>query len=429
MHSQMITHTKTASTSSSAARDSLRGKGLLIVGCPGPSRRALFDAAGERGLRLFTVKGGATWEREFCEEVVDLTPSNYDDLSAIVDATLAMAARHAIDGILTPFDAAVPVMSEVGSALGLRVIDPRTAGVVRDKFKSRQRFAELGLPSARSVRVDGEAEALNAAADIGLPVVVKPTVGTGSVGVTRASTPREVTTAYATALRVASGMYHTTEVVVEEYLSGPEISVECVSFEGEVLFESVTDKPQPMSGPHFAEVEFMCPSQLSAEVLAQVYELNRRVLAALGLTHGVSHTEIRLTSRGPVLLEVNPRIAGQRVPHIVQQATGVDLMGAAIDVAMGVAPDLAARHGWYAGYRCVYPTRAGVLRSINGLDAARQAPGIYAVEVAMQPGAHLETLPHAIQENVAYVFGHGETYDYVRDATARAEALVHLEVD
>jgi biotin carboxylase len=425
----MTTQTRPARGDAAEPRRAVAGKGLLIVGCPGPSRRAMFDAALERGLRLFTVKGGATWEHELCEEVIDLTPSNYDDLQEIVDATLAMAERHAIDGIVTPFDAAVPVMSAVGTALSLRVIDPHTALVVRDKSRCRERFAELRLPSARSVRVDSEAGALRAAADIGLPVVIKPTVGTGSVGVTCASTVDEVATAYATAMRVASSMYHATEVVVEEFLVGAEISVESVSFEGEVLFESVTDKPQPMTGPFFAEVEFMSPSHLPPQLLEQVYALNRRTLAGLGLTHGVHHTEMRLTTRGPVLLEVNPRVAGQRVPHIVQQAMGIDLMGAAIDVAMGVAPDLRPRQGWYAGYRCLYPSRAGVLRDVTGLDAAREVPGIYAVEVVAQPGTRLETLPEAIQENVGYVFGHGESYDRARDATARAERLVRLEVD
>jgi len=108
---------------------------------------------------------------------------------------------------------------------------------------------------------------------------------------------------------------------------------------------------------------------------------------------------------------------------------GIDLMGAAIDVAMGVAPDLRPRQGWYAGYRCLYPNRAGVLRDVTGLDAAREVPGIYAVEVVAQPGTRLETLPEAIQENVGYVFGHGASYDRARDATARAERLVRLEVD
>jgi cysteine synthase A len=389
---------------------------LLVLGSAGFSKRGLYEAAARRGIRVVLARQSpAAWEACYYD---DLLPVDCADLG-VVPAVLDFARRHRVGGVVTTFDAAVPATAEVAGRLGLPGIPPGAAAVLRDKSLMRRRFAELGLPSAASIPVRTPAEAADAVAEIGYPVIVKPRTGTGSAGVLLAKNPDELAAALPA---------DRAELLVEEYLDGIEVCVDAVVAGGEIVFANITDNPELMTGPSFGGYEYVTPTNLPPDAAGEVYALSRRVIEGFGLADAITHTEIRVTSAGPALIEVHARTCGQRMPMIVQRACGVDLLGAAVDVAMGVRPDSDPSARCYACYTCICPERPGVLRAVTGIDAARKVPGVFGVELAIRPGTPVKTLPWDHQEDIAYVLSEGPSYEAARRSAREAASLIRVEV-
>jgi biotin carboxylase len=407
----------------------LRGQTLLVLGSVGFSKRGLYEAAARRGLQIALVKQEpATWEAGYCTSLLPLNCASYDEFDRVIPAVLDFARRHRVGGVVTTFDAAIPAAAEVASRLGLAGIPPAAAAALRDKSLMRRRFAELGLPSANSIPVRTPGEAASAAAEIGYPVIVKPRMGTGSAGVLLATSPDALRDFFATAQLAMQAANGRDELLIEEYLDGIEVCVDAVVANGELAFLNITDNPEVMNGPSFGGYEYVTPTSLSPGTAAEINAINRRVIEGFELANTVSHTEIRVTSRGPRLIEAHARPAGQRMPKIIQQACGIDLLGAAVEIAMNVRPDTDPRARGYACYRCVCPERAGILRVVDGIDAARAVPGVFDVELAIRPGTPVKTLPRDHQEDIAYVLTEGPSYEAARGSAQTAASLIHTEV-
>jgi biotin carboxylase len=219
----------------------------------------------------------------------------------------------------------------------------------------RQVWAGAGVPSARSVLATDETTAHRAAADLGYPVVVKPRDLAGGAGVSLARNPAELARAYAAAAGAAG-------VLVEEYLDGPQISVESVLVRGGRIHPVAvgTRHTGPASG--FATTRRLISGAHQAEQLAPVRRVVEAAHAALGLCEGVTHTEVRLTGRGPRLVGLNARLGDDLISRLVPLATGVDLGAAAVDAALGEQPRPLPTRRRSAGVVFRHPDPAGAAR-------------------------------------------------------------------
>jgi biotin carboxylase len=404
------------------------GETLLVLGSAGLSKRGIFEAAKSRRLRVVLAKSGATWEKEYCDAVLGVDCAHYEDFDTVVRAVTDFARRQGAGGVVTTADAGMPVLAAVAAVAGLAGPSPEVVGALRSKVRMRERFAELGLPSAASVAVSTHGTAVAAGAQIGYPVILKPAVGTGSAGVLLARDAAELREAYTTARRAALNIGRNPGVVVEEFLEGVEVCVDAVVHEGQILFHNVMDKPRPMTGPLFEELEFVTPTSLSGDGLSAAYDVSSLTVGRLGLGTGIAHTEMRMTSGGPRLIETHFRVPGQRLPDIIERALGVNLFGAAVDLAMGARPALVRRQAGFVGYRCVYSHRQGRLKAVRGLDSAAAIPGVFEVETVTHPGEEIRTLPERNQQNIAYILAEGPDHASVRRSLATAIELVSVDV-
>lgn len=162
--------------------------------------------------------------------------------------------------------------------------------------------------------------------------------------------------------------------------------METVSHAGAVQVVGVTDKSIG-GAPAFIETGHMFPAALPAAEAEDVVRTALDALKALGLTEGVvAHTEIKLTSAGPRVVEVNPRPAGNRITELVRHVTGTDLVAAFVDVSLGRAPDLRRADTGLrsAAIGFLVPETTGTLVRLddNGL---RNQPDVLEAELA-EPG-------------------------------------------
>ncbi|MBA5224584.1 ATP-grasp domain-containing protein [Streptomyces griseoaurantiacus] len=291
--------------------------------------------------------------------VVDYELADVQDTEAVVRAGLALAERHEIAGVLTWNEYSLVPAAALAERLGLPGNTVASMLACRDKGTTRRLLAEAGVPSAASKRVDSPEAASHAADRIGYPVVLKPASHAASIGVIRVDRPDDLPGAWQfTASGAREQGSEGSGVLVEEYLEGPEVSVECASFAGETVALAVTRKELGFA-PYFEEVGHTVTAD--DPLLRVVAPVARHALRALGVTEGVQHVEMRLTDSGPRIIEVNARIGGDFIGRLVHLATGLDLPAIASALATHRTPDLTATSRGSAAVRILHPPTSGTL--------------------------------------------------------------------
>lgn len=310
---------------------------LLVIGTGGREYREYLLGSIGRAYDVHLLLGAEpTWERPHVAgwTVVDMTGTV--DAAAFLPA--ARAARP--DGVLTWDEARVLQAATVAADLGLPGGDPDAVLRCRDKALTRAALAAAGVPQAAYALVGSAADALAAAERIGWPVVLKPRAMAASLGVVRVDTPAELAQRYpATRDTTLPGAWTYSDVLVEELLTGPEVSVDAAVHRG-VAYPLCVARKDVGYPPWFEEVGHLVdaadPLWTDAELLGVV----QQALTALGYADGVVHAELKLTPAGPKVIEVNARLGGDLIPYLGLRATGVDPGPAAAAVACGRPPEL-----------------------------------------------------------------------------------------
>ena len=397
---------------------------IVVVGSGGqPYREYAFQALAGRFRVSALLSAEPTWQRPYLAEwaVADLGSE-----VAVVEALAALTDTGA--GVLTWDETALEVTSAAAEKLSLRHMSRRAAARCRDKHETRRLLAEAGLSPVRHALVHTADEAEAWARETGFPVVVKPRALAGSIGVVLAEDPATVRSAFALAEDAEFATLPTGHgVLVEEYLDGPELSVDSVVDDGVVTCVQVARKRLGFA-PYFEEVGHLVADWTGEPWAREVSDLVVAAHRALGVEVGVTHAEVRLTSNGPRLVEVNGRLGGDLIPYAGVLAGGTDLVVAAADLALGrpvsASPALERR----AEIRFLYPPHDGVVRDVD-LAAAARVPGIAHVAVLAGPGATLRLPPRQAIPRLAVVIATGADDGACAAALDAAEAVVVSAVD
>jgi len=291
------------------------------------------------------------------------------------DTLLPEVARlHGVfgyDGVVTSCDYYLPTVARIAAHLNLPGPGAQAVEDACRKDATRRVLDDASVPGPRfAVRTEWPELAL-AAREIGYPLVVKPVDLCAGMFVRRVDDESQLADAFRALAEFpvnARGQRRDPAVLVEELLDGPEVSVETVSHAGAVHVIGVTDKSVG-GAPAFIETGHMFPAALTPADAEAASDTALAALKALGLTDGVvAHTEIKLTSSGPRVVEVNPRPAGNRITELVRHVTGIDLAAAFVDVALGHTPDLARKDTGLASAAIgfVVPETSGTLEALDG---------------------------------------------------------------
>ncbi|MGW7316322.1 ATP-grasp domain-containing protein [Streptomyces sp. NPDC054865] len=369
--------------------------------------------------------GPLTWELPY---VIDHEIADAHNRQELVAAVRSLAQRHRITGVLTWDEYALVPTAEIAAELRLAGSTPAAARACRDKATSRRQLAAHAVPSARFRVVSSRQAAADAADAIGYPVVLKPTSHAASIGVIRVNTAADLEAGWAFALAGASEQGpEGAGILAEEYLDGPEISVECVTYRGHTTAVAVTHK-QIDFAPFFEEIGHAVSAH--DPLLEDVAPIAAAAVSALGVTDGVQHVEMRLTSCGPAIIEVNARIGGDHVGKLVLLATGIDLPRAAADVAAGVSPDLTSTRQSSAAITILYPPATGTL-AVRELSPAATLgmPWLHQSSWFKQIGDHVAVPPEGDLDDarVGFCIVTGASADDIR--TRATEIRAHATID
>lgn len=258
---------------------------------------------------------------------------------------LEVCQRVGINGITTiAADLPVPTINYVASRMGLISNPDKYSETTTNKYKMRRCFMENGVPSPKFslVKEDGNFDIKG----FEFPLIVKPTDRSGSKGVEKVLDPVQLENAI---FRAQKESFH-KEAIIEEFVTGREISVESISFEGEHHILQITDKVTT-GAPFFVELEHHQPSSLPEEIKVGVKETVLKALEALHIQYGASHSELKITENGDIkVIEIGARMGGDFIgSDLVRLSTGYDFLEGIVEVAMGEFHEPQLKEHHYSG--------------------------------------------------------------------------------
>lgn len=350
---------------------------VLVVG----ERKSQVSEAARLGYEVWLAQ-----RPEDCEPVeepgpevillTDYTAPDFVTLAADLHRVRPFAAVFGINE-----NALLPAAA-LTSRLGLPGTGIETARLLTDKWAMRARLAECGLSPVRAALGSAATDLRAFGKRAGFPFIAKPVAGTGSFGINLVHSPDQAGEVLSRISRTGA-----TAFLMEEFLDGKEISVESFSFAGRHVVLTLTDK---LSGADFIEVGHCVPAIADPATAAEVAELTRRFLDAVGLTDGPSHVEVKLTSRGPRIVEGHCRRGGDRLNDLVRMVFGVDMEALTVAWALGRAEPIAQSPAANGAAAIHYITAGqGEVLAVAGADVVRAQPGIVDVRIAFGVGERI----------------------------------------
>jgi len=319
-------------------------------------------------------------------------------------------------------------VAAVLARLGLPGLTMESARLASDKLAMKECFARAGVPVPWFAAVETPQALSRIAIERGPGLVIKPVDSRGSRGVQRLADVKDI----ARAFRLAISHSPTSRVMVEEYLSGPQVSTESVVIGGECFTPGFSDRNYEhleRYAPFFVENGGDLPSALPAETQAKVRDVVARAAVALGIVNGTVKGDIVVHDGEPYIIELAARLSGGFFcTREIPLNTGVDFVGAAIRLALGetVQPDeLEPKSATPVVQRYAFP-RPGRVLGVRGVENARSVPGIAELVVTAKPG---DVIPPAGDKrpSAAMVLATGATREAALAAANDALAQLRIE--
>ena len=412
-------------TSLPAAPDAQLRPVVLLLATPNTYRSQSFSIAAKRlGIEILW---GLDMPAALCSGWRNVIALELRDPVAAAAGIVDLAQQRGLCAVLALDDAASLTAADACARLGLEHNAPAAALAARDKLVMRQRLRAAGVRgpnfSAHGLQID----AAMLAERVSYPCVLKPTLLNGSRGVIRANDAAEFVAAWARVRAIVLGAAG-TQILVEDYLPGVEVAVECLLTTAGLQIIAVFDKPDALHGPFFEETIYVTPSRLADAALAEIAVVTAQAAAALGLRTGPLHAELRINAAGVWPLELNARSIGGRCSTTVRLDSGVALEELILMQAVGRPLPRLLREPGSRGVMMIPIPADGLLREVRGLDAARLVDGVDEVDISARLHYPLVRLPEG-DGYLGFILAHADTPAAVEEALRAAHRCLHFVVE
>lgn len=340
------------------------------------------------------------------------------------DAVLAAAEDYQPDGIMTlATDMPMRGVAKTSDKLHLHSINYETAVKATDKYDMIKAFKEHNVPSPWFFVVDTMEELKAHEADVTFPCIIKPTDNAGSHGVAKVYSFQELLDNY----EYAHSCSRHGKVIIEEYLDGPEVSVEVMVVNGVVNILQITDKITT-EAPHFVEMGHTQPSRLPLATQEAIRNVTIAACTSIGIDKGPAHVEMKVTKRGPVMIELGARMGGDNITtHLVPLSTGIDMVGSTIKVALGEDPDIEPTLHCGSAIR-YFEVPFGTIKAIENMEEAKKVTGVKQITFTKEVGE--ESTPiHCSNDRIGFVIAQGATAEDAVKACEEAMKVIKVNIE
>lgn len=340
------------------------------------------------------------------------------------DAVLAAAEKYHPDGIMTlATDMPMRGVAKTSDKLHLHSINYVTALKATDKSLMIKAFKQFDVPSPWYFDISSYEDLKALEGKVSFPCIIKPTDNAGSHGVAKVNDFKELLDNY----EYAHSCSRHGEVIVEEYLDGPEVSVEVMVVNGVVHILQITDKITT-EAPHFVEMGHTQPTSLSEETQDKIRQVATNACLAIGVDKGPAHVEMKITKQGPKMIELGARMGGDNITtHLVPLSTGIDMVGSTIKVALGEEPDITPTLHCGSAIR-YFKVPFGTIKAIENVEAAKQIPGIKQITFTKEIGA--ESTPiQCSNDRIGFVIAQGRSAEEAALACEKAMNTIKIHIE
>jgi biotin carboxylase len=389
------------------------------------------DAARTLGVDLVCASERPSTLEELSPD--SLLTLDFNDPDSATKTVAEWARRRPLDAVVGVDDLTATAAAAIAERLGLRANPVAAVAAARNKYEMRQCLAAAGVPVPRFRRIALSEDPFTAARGVGFPCVLKPLALSASRGVIRANTVDQ----FIAAFRRIAAILRRDDVTVsgdaaafllaEQYIPGLEVALEGLLEAGALRTLALFDKPDPLEGPFFEETIYVTPSRLPDSVQHRISAVAADACAALGLTEGPVHAELRVNDDGPWVIEVAARSIGGLCSRALRFGTGMSLEELILRHALGWPIDSLVRERRPAGVMMIPIPRAGRLGAVHGHERASGVEGIEEVAITAHIGQELVPLPEGWQY-LGFIFARADTPDGVEKALREAHAHLRFEI-
>lgn len=374
-------------------------KRVLIFGV-GPLQESIIGRAKKMGL--YTI-GIDPCEDATCKDCVDA----FEVIGGQdFEGTCAVVEKYSIDAIVTAAtDKPLVMMARIAEKYGFPFYSVETAQWSTDKFQMKQRFIEGGVPCAKGRLVKSVEET----ADMVFPVIVKPRDNSGSRGVKLCRTKEELSDSMAEALEYSK----LDTVLVEEFIEGPEYSIEGLHYEGKSEVIQFTEKTTT-EFPYNVELAHKQPANLTENQKNDIRELVSKIANCMHFENCPSHTELKINERGIFVIETSPRLGGDYITStLVPLSTGINMEDQLLNIALGEKVDTQTGHVEKASGVCFFCLPEGVVKRIDPqINEVASWPGVYSFELKLKKGDAVHQITSSLNRYGEFVLV-GKSFDEI----------------
>lgn len=331
----------------------------------------------------------------------------------------AIAKEEQVDGVIHPCsEVAMNVMGRINDELHLHGISRETAVRATNKHLMREAFEAYGAPSPKSYCTDDVKDGYKLFLSIGGKAILKPSRNSGSRGIAEIEQGLSFEE-FVPLFERSKEESRDKSVMIEQFVEGPEFSVEIIVSHGTVNVLQVTDK-KTTEAPYFVELGHNQPSLFPTEIVEAVKDAAVKGVKALQLDDCAAHAEVKVQDNKPYIMEIGARLGGDFIStELTHLSTGIDMVAAAINVALGEEPNLkpiAKPMGVAIRY---FTPKPGVVKAIEGVELLKR-PDVYDAEIYVKPGDVVKEVKSSL-DRPGHVIVTAQT---PMDAIAEAEKLI-----
>ena len=336
-------------------------KRIMIIGA-GEMQVPVILKAKNIGLYVVTIDGN-----------IKAPGNKYADVALEIDTNdkfkiLKAAKDYEIDGLLTTSDLPVRVVAFVSQELGLKGLSVSAAEITTNKYLLRKKLQDKGIISPLFFKLACIEDIDKLKKRFIFPMIIKPVDSSASRGVKKVNSLVELYNEYPKSKEYS----HSGIVIIEEFINGNEYSVESLIQNGKLSIIAITEKKVNGNlGKYFVEERHIIPANLSKLEQEEILKTVTDAVKVIGLDNCASHTELMLTKKGAIIIEIGARLGGDYITSdLVPLAYGVDMLRNIINISLGKGVDINKTKSNFSGVQFInsknYTSSKNYIKSLMG---------------------------------------------------------------
>jgi biotin carboxylase len=318
------------------------------------------------------------------------------------ETTKQIAIRHKVDGIVTgQMEKPMRLMAKLAQELGFIFHSPEVVEKSLNKVFMKNAFIKNGVQCAKgAIFSNGESISVDKLDGFDFPLIIKPADAFSSRGVKKVFSFDELKN-YEEETRSYSSE---ATIIVEEFLEGREFSIESITYKGKTTVIQVTEKfitPYPNT----VEIAHLQPARVSVEERVEIAELVKKAILAIGIDNSASHAEVMLTPNGPKMIEIGARLGGDFISsYLTKASTGVSMDRAAVQVALGLEPDVDITSVKYSMIEYIRLDEGKTIQKLPSLNIIEDIDGYVFANFFVKEGDIIPNITHSAERPVCILF-------------------------